>query len=68
VPKSGVVLNTRFRAILDFHKVKLSDEEYELLCKRFISKAKNEVNYVDFDKVLRYYSGDWEKEDTTKTS
>ncbi len=65
VAKSGVVMNTRFRAILDFHKVTLSDIEYELLCKRFMAKAKNEVNYVDFDNVLRRYSGDIEPEATT---
>ena len=57
------MLDTRFRAILDFHKVSLSDIEYQLLCKRFMSKAKNEVNYVEFDRVLRVYSGDWEKDD-----
>jgi hypothetical protein len=58
LPVSGVVLNTRFRAILDFHKITLSEAEYALLCKRFRSKAKNEVNYVDFVNVLRHYAGD----------
>ncbi len=61
--KSGVVLDTRFRAILDFHKVALNDEEYRLLCKRFMAKAKNEVNYVEFDNLLRHYSGDWEMQE-----
>jgi len=54
-------MDTRFRAILDFHKITLSDDEYSLLCKRFMAKAKNEVNYVAFDNVLRVYSGDIEK-------
>lgn len=61
MPVSGVVLNTRFRAILDFHKITLNEEEYRLLCKRFVWKAKNEVNYVDFVNVLRHYSGDYEE-------
>jgi len=51
-------LNTRFRAILDFHKITLNEEEYALLSKRFRSKAKNEINYVDFVNVLRHYAGD----------
>lgn len=56
-------MDTRFRAILDFHQITLAEEEYLLLRKRFIAKARNEINYVDFDKILRYYSGDWEREE-----
>jgi hypothetical protein len=55
-------MDTRFRAILDFHQVPLSDEEYLLLKKRFKAKSHNEINYNDFDLVLRYYSGDLVKE------
>ncbi len=32
--KGGFVANTRFRQILDFHKIYLSDREFELLCRR----------------------------------
>ena len=63
-----MVLDTRFRAILDFHKIQLSDDEYGLLRKRFVAGAKNEINYVDFDNLLRHYSGDWEPEEHAAAS
>lgn len=34
--------------------------EFDLICKRFQAKAANEINYVEFDYVLRHYSGDHE--------
>lgn len=58
--KSGFVANTRFRSIFDTMKLKISEDEYQLICKRFQAKANNEINYVEFDYVLRYYSGDHE--------
>ncbi len=58
--KSGFVANTRFRSIFDTLKLQISEEEYQLICKRFQAKANNEINYVEFDYVLRYYSGDHE--------
>ncbi len=39
-------------------KLFVSDEEFQIICKRFQAKAANEINYVEFDHVLRYYSGD----------
>jgi hypothetical protein len=36
----------------------LTDREYALISKRFQAKAANEINYVEFDHVLRKYSGD----------
>jgi len=54
------VKDTRFRAILDFYKIELSDEEYRLLKKRFMGKASNEINYVEFDNTIRTYSGDFD--------
>ena len=56
--KSGFVANTRFRSIFDTMKLQISEEEYTIIFKRFQAKADNEVNYVEFDHVLRHYSGD----------
>ncbi len=56
--KSGFVANTRFRSIFDTMKLQISEEEYSIIFKRFQAKADNEVNYVEFDHVLRHYSGD----------
>lgn len=56
--KSGFVANTRFRSIFDTMKLQISEEEFTIIFKRFQAKADNEVNYVEFDHVLRHYSGD----------
>ena len=40
--------------------MQVSDQEYEIILKRFQAKAANEINYVEFDHVLRRYSGDHE--------
>jgi Ca2+-binding EF-hand superfamily protein len=56
--RSGFVNFTRFRSIFDNFKLKLTDEEFALIAKRFHAKAANEINYVEFDYVLRKYSGD----------
>ena len=56
--KSGFVANTRFRSIFDTMKLQISDEEYQVIFKRFAAKADDEINYVEFDFVLRSYSGD----------
>jgi hypothetical protein len=39
-------------------KLQITDEEYKVIFKRFQAKADDEVNYVEFDFVLRSYSGD----------
>lgn len=36
----------------------MTEREYDLVNKRFQAKAPNEINYVEFDHVLKYYSGD----------
>jgi len=36
----------------------VSDQEYGIILKRFQAGAANEINYVEFDFVLRQYSGD----------
>ena len=56
--KSGFVANTRFRSIFDNMKLQITDEEYKVIFKRFQAKADDEVNYVEFDFVLRSYSGE----------
>ena len=57
---SGFVKNTRFRSIFDNQKLWITDREYYLINKRFCAKAANEINYVEFDHVMRLYSGDRE--------
>jgi len=57
---SGFVTNTRFRSIFDNQKLWITDKEFGLINKRFQAKAANEINYVEFDHVLRLYSGDRE--------
>lgn len=56
--RSGFVNFTRFRSIFDNFKMKVTEEEYGLILKRFQAGAANEINYVEFDFVLRQYSGD----------
>ena len=55
---SGFISTARFRAIFDTMKIFINENEFSLICKRFKAKADNEVNYVEFDYVLRFYSGD----------
>lgn len=56
--RSGFINFTRFRSIFDNFKMAVSDAEYAIILKRFQAKAANEINYVEFDHVLRHYSGD----------
>jgi len=56
--KSGFIAMSRFRSIFDNFKMQASDYEYSLINKRFQAGAANEINYVEFDHVLRHYSGD----------
>jgi len=49
---------TRFRSIFDNLKLQASEKEFSLINRRFQAKAANEINYVEFDYVLRHYSGD----------
>lgn len=58
--KSGFVTATRFRSIFDNQRLQLSDPEFNLINKRFQAGAANEINYVEFDHVMRYFSGDRE--------
>lgn len=55
---SGFIQMSRFRSIFDNFKMRVSELEYSLINRRFQSKAANEINYVNFDNVLRHYSGD----------
>lgn len=57
---SGFVSMTRFRSIFDNMKLQASEKEFAMINKRFQAKAANEINYVEFDWVLRHYSGDLE--------
>lgn len=57
---SGFIAASRFRSIFDTMKMPVSDAEFDLINKRFQAKSANEINYVEFDHVLKYYSGDHE--------
>ena len=57
---SGFISTTRFRSIFDNQKLWITDREFHLICKRFKAGANNEINYVEFDHVLRLFSGDRE--------
>jgi|TARA_B110000285_G_scaffold134208_1_gene150477 hypothetical protein len=57
---SGFVTNTRFRSIFDNQKLWITDKEFYLINKRFQAGAANEINYVEFDYVMRHFSGDRE--------
>ena len=59
--RSGFITNTRFRSIFDSQKLWLTDRVYYLINKRFQAQAANEINYVEFDHVMRLYSGDREE-------
>uniref|UniRef100_A0A7S3KPW0 EF-hand domain-containing protein n=1 Tax=Euplotes crassus TaxID=5936 RepID=A0A7S3KPW0_EUPCR len=56
--RRGIVANSRFRSIFDFLKLYITDEEYKIINKRFVGGAPDEINYIDFDNVLKRYSGD----------
>lgn len=58
--QSGFVTNTRFRSIFDNQKLWITDREYYIINKRFQAGAANEINYVEFDYVMRHFSGDRE--------
>ncbi len=57
---SGFVASTRFRSIFDVLKLPLSELQFGLISLRFQARAPNEINYVEFDHVLKFYSGDHE--------
>ena len=52
---AGWVVTTRFRSVLSFVGIVISDKEFELLTKRFAHR-RNEVNYLEFCNVLTKYS------------
>lgn len=56
--RSGFISMTRFRSIFDNVKLLCTEQEFALINKRFQAKAADEINYVEFDYVLREYSGD----------
>lgn len=55
---AGFVANSRFRSIFDFLKLYITEEEFSIVNKRFVASAPNEINYLEFDKFLKKYSGD----------
>ncbi len=58
--RSGFIAFTRFCSIFDNFRMQVSQQELDIIQKRFQAKAANEINYVEFDHVLRHYSGDHE--------
>lgn len=49
---AGWVTSTRFRSIMSFAGLLISDREFELLCRRFASR-RNEVSYLEFLNVMK---------------
>ena len=54
---AGWVVSTRFRSILSFAGITISEAEFDVLSKRF-SHKRNEINYNEFCLVLARYSKD----------
>ena len=54
---AGWVVSTRFRSILSFAGIMISEAEFDVLSKRF-SHKRNEINYSEFCLVLAKYSKD----------
>jgi Ca2+-binding EF-hand superfamily protein len=54
---AGWVVSTRFRSVLSFAGITISDQEFEVMSKRF-SYKRNEINYNEFCLVLARYSKD----------
>lgn len=52
--KSGKIIFSRLRSILDFHKIALSQPEFDLICKRFAFEG-FEFNYLEFVEVLTHF-------------
>ncbi len=55
--KSGKISFTRMRSILDYNRIPLTEEQYQLLCKRF-SYEGIEFNYAEFIELLKQYEKD----------
>jgi len=51
--RSGIVTISRFRSILNTLKLTFNDECSSIINKRFIVVAPNEVNYLEFDKLIK---------------
>ncbi len=51
----GIVPSSRFASILSFFKLNADEKEMNVLIKRFYSKNMIEINYFDFDYVLKQY-------------
>lgn len=54
IAKSGKVLFSRMRAILDYNKLPLTDRQFQLLCNRF-NHENIEFNYAEFIELLNKY-------------
>lgn len=52
---SGKLSFPRFRSIMDTCNVQITDEAFQLLCKRFAFEGV-EFDYVEFDDILKRYS------------
>ena len=64
----GVIPSSKFASVLSFFKLNADEKEMNILIKRFYSKNMIEINYYDFDYVLKKYiqmaENEKEKENT----
>ena len=51
----GVIPSSKFASVLSFFKLNADEKEMNILIKRFYSKNMIEINYYDFDYVLKKY-------------
>jgi hypothetical protein len=51
----GIIASSKFASTLSFNKLDVSEKEMNILIKRFYSGNMIEINYYDFDNVLKKY-------------
>ena len=66
--KIGIVPSSRFASLLSFFRLETDDKEMNIIIKRFYGKNMIEINYYDFDNVLRKYVEMIEEENEKATT
>jgi Ca2+-binding EF-hand superfamily protein len=51
----GIIASSKFASTLSFNKLDVSEKEMNILIKRFYSGNMIEINYYDFDNILKKY-------------
>ena len=66
--KIGIVPSSRFASLLSFFRLETDEKEMNIIIKRFYGKNMIEINYYDFDNVLRKYVEMIEEENEKATT